>query len=138
MKLFRVFLPFFEVSDVEGGDLIAWSDSCAGQNKNFFVLCLRQYLTKTAKFKSIEHKFPIEEHSFLDSDRDFAFIERQVRKGECIYTPSQYKDWICKAKKRPNSFHIFDKEGAMLDATQLRRTLGLFRRKKTWRVLLFR
>ena len=34
--------------------LITWCDSCAGQNKNFFILCLWQFLILTKKFSAIE------------------------------------------------------------------------------------
>jgi len=35
-------VSFLESSAVSGCHLIAWSDSCAGQNKNFAVICLWQ------------------------------------------------------------------------------------------------
>ena len=33
-------MVFLDTAGINGGHLIVWSDSCAGQNKNFFVLCL--------------------------------------------------------------------------------------------------
>ena len=33
---------FVEAADLHG-HLVVWSDSCAGQNKNFFIICLWQY-----------------------------------------------------------------------------------------------
>jgi len=47
------------------GHLIAWSDSCAGQNENFVVICLWQLLILQKKYAQIEHKFPEPGHSFL-------------------------------------------------------------------------
>jgi len=60
-------LAFLEISDVCGVDktLVAWSDSCSGQNKNFRMLCFWQYLLLTKRFKVIEHKFPVSGHSFF-------------------------------------------------------------------------
>ena len=56
--------------------LLIWSDSCAGQNKNFTMIALYQYMILKGYFKVIDHKFPEVGHSYLDSDRDFARIEK--------------------------------------------------------------
>ena len=56
--------------------LVAWSDSCDGQNKNFKMLCFFQYLILTGRFREIEHKFPEPEHMYLDSDCDFGKNEQ--------------------------------------------------------------
>jgi len=32
-------LAFMQTLQISGGTLIAWSDSCCGQNKNFLILC---------------------------------------------------------------------------------------------------
>lgn len=85
-------LAFLDVSGTTGSHLIAWSDSCAGQNKNFTIVCLWQLLILMKKFAVIDHKFPEPGHTFLDSDRDFAHIEQQIRKHENIYSMDQYQD----------------------------------------------
>jgi len=77
---------------IHGGHLVAWSDSCAGQNKNFYTICLWQLLVQKGLFSIIDHKFPEPGHSFLDSDRDFAHVEQSVRKHENIYTVDEYRD----------------------------------------------
>jgi len=64
-------LAFLDNSDF-GGNLIAWSDSCCGQNKNFFIICLWQYLVAKHRFDVIDHKFPELGHSYIGSDRHFA------------------------------------------------------------------
>lgn len=74
--------------------LIIWSDSCSGQNKNFNIICLYQYLIYKGYVKIIDHKFPEVGHSFLDSDRDFGRIEKKLKKIETLYTPDQYRDVI--------------------------------------------
>jgi len=69
------------------GHLTAWSYSCAGQNKNFLTVHCWQLLILQQQFSVIDHKFlrnPVS-HSFLDSDRDFAQVERNVRKHENVY-----------------------------------------------------
>jgi hypothetical protein len=62
---------FFKDSEVRSDKLIVWSDSCAGQNKNFYIISFWQWLIGTQRFKQIAHKFHIVEHSYMDSDRDF-------------------------------------------------------------------
>jgi len=48
---------------------------CAGQNKNFNLLCFWQYLIATGHFSSIDHKFFEPGDSYLDSGPDFGKIE---------------------------------------------------------------
>lgn len=79
--------------------LIIWSDSCAGQNKNSTLLFLFQYLVMKGYFKIIDQKFPEVGHSYLDSDRDFGRIEKNLRKHETIYLPEQYREIIAKSGK---------------------------------------
>jgi hypothetical protein len=81
--------------------LVAWSDSCAGQNKNFKMICFWQYMILKKHFKTIEHKFPIPGHSFLDSDRDFAKVESAVKRHETIYSVDQYQTIISGSIKKP-------------------------------------
>jgi len=57
-------LVFLNVANISGGSLVAWSDSCCGQNKNFYVMSLWQYLIKKGRFDRIDHKFPVPGHSY--------------------------------------------------------------------------
>lgn len=92
-------LAFLDVADINGGHLIAWSDSCAGQNKNFFILCLWQYLIKCGRLDTIDHKFPETGHTYMDSDRDFGLIEKIVRKRQNIYSVDEYQDIFAQSQK---------------------------------------
>jgi len=85
-------IAYTDVNGISGERLVAWSDSCARQNKNFVIICLWQLLVLLKKFDVIDHKFPECGHSFLDSDRDFAQIEQQVRKRESIFSIDEYHD----------------------------------------------
>lgn len=80
--------------------LVVWSDSCAGQNKNFNMISLYQYMILKGDFKIIDHKFPEVGHSYLDSDRDFGRIEKMLRKNQNVYTPEQYRSIIKDASKK--------------------------------------
>ena len=94
-------LAFLQASGVAGGTLIAWSDSCCGQNKNFLFLCFWQYLLAKKKFDCIEHKFPEPGHSYLDSDRDFGHIELAVKRRQNVYSIDEYCDIIMHSSSKP-------------------------------------
>ena len=94
-------LAFLQASGVAGGTLIAWSDSCCGQNKNFLLLCFWQYLLAKKKFDCIEHKFPEPGHSYLDSDRDFGHIELAVKRRQNVYSIDEYCDIMMHSSSRP-------------------------------------
>ena len=86
--------------------LIAWSDSCGGQNKNKNIVAFWYYLVHNiGLFDEIEHKFPLPGHTFLHCDRDFGVIEKKKRSTPAIYTPDQWADLI-KDAKRIKPFHV--------------------------------
>jgi len=87
-------------SNFKGKRLVAWSDSCAGQNKNFYLLCLWQYLIASKKFEEIHHKFPEPGHSFLDSDRDFAQVEKHLRKNQTVYSIDEYHSILAQSQSK--------------------------------------
>ena len=122
-------LAFVEDAGLGSGDrpchLITWCDSCAGQNKNFFLLCLWQFLILTKNFSAIEQKFPETGHSFLDSDRDFAQVEKLVRKEENIYTVDKYANLMAESQKR-NKPSVTYMTGKFVEIKQLPAKLGLF------------
>lgn len=107
--------------------LIIWSDSCAGQNKNWLLLCLYQYLILNKVFKIIDHKYPEVGHTYLDSDRDFGRIEKVIRKHETIYTPDKYRE-IISAASRKNL--VVDMHNHFRDFEDFDKKLGLINRKK--------
>lgn len=49
-------LAWVDIMNVSQGHLVCWSYSCAGQNKNYYIICLWQYLLKTRNFVCIDHK----------------------------------------------------------------------------------
>lgn len=107
--------------------LIIWTDSCAGQNKNFLIVCLYQYLILKGVVKTIDHKFPEVGHSFLDSDRDFGRIEKNLRKHENVYIPDEYRDIISKSSKIN---HVTDMTSHFRKFDELATKLNLINRKK--------
>ena len=93
-------------------------------DKNFYILSVWQYLIKTNRFNRIEHKFPVPGHSFMDSDRDFAHIEAEVRKHENMYTVDSYRD-IMATSMRSSKPHITAMHGHFVNIKALLKTLKL-------------
>ena len=119
-------LTFFNMTEFsqQAPHLVAWSDSCSGQNKNFGMLCFWQYMLLSNKLHSVVHKFPEPGHSYLDSDRDFAKIETVVKSTENIYSVDEYQTLIVNAfhKNRATVTRIGDK---LFDIKKLCTDIGL-------------
>ena len=82
--------------------LIAYSDSCGGQNRNVKMVAMWMYITQTTAIEVVDHKFMVSGHSFLPNDTDFGLIERAKSKTSEIYVPEQWYAIIEKCcKKRP-------------------------------------
>ena len=105
--------------------LITWCDNCSGQNKNFIILCVWQYLIATKNFSAIEQKFPETGHTFLDSDRDFAHIEKKVRKEQNIYTVDQYSQIFIESQTK-NKPRVTRMQDRFFQLKMLPATLGLY------------
>lgn len=122
-------LRYIEVDEsiVEKDHLIVWSDSCAGQNKNFHMICLYQYLILKGYFCRIDHKFPEVGHTYLDSDRDFGRIEKVLRKHDTVVIPDTYREIISKASRKNQ---VIDMAQHFRKISELPQTLRLINRKK--------
>lgn len=124
------YLEIMKINNIAFDNLIAWSDSAGGQNKNFFIVCLWHYLINTGVFKKIDHKFPVVGHTFMDSDRDFAAVEKAIRKQQNIYTVDQYIMSIMTEARKKTPFNITRMADKFIDIKELPRKLGLIDRKK--------
>lgn len=124
--LFR-FCKLLKEDFPEINHLIVWSDSCAGQNKNFVIIGLYEYLVINGFFQTIDHKFPEVGHSYLDSDRDFGRIEKVMRKHQSIFIPDQYRD-IIKSASTKNSICV-NMENFFYNFEELPGKLYLFRKQ---------
>ena len=62
--------------------LILYSDSCGGQNRNIFIVCLLLHIVCSQEFtiSLIDHKFMVSGHSYLPNDRDFGSVETARRR----------------------------------------------------------
>lgn len=91
----------------EADNLVLYSDSCGGQNRNIGMVCTLMYIVASSEFsyKSIDHKFMVSGHSYLPNDRDFSSIETSKRKRSHIYTPQDWYELIRMARRK-NPFHV--------------------------------
>jgi len=78
-------------------------------------------------FKSIDRKFPEVGHTYLDSDRDFGRIEKEMRHHPHAYLLEEYRPIIIQASK---GNHVIVTEPHFRDIDNLASSLKLTNRKK--------
>lgn len=72
-----------------------FADGCGGQNKNSIIIgMVSKWLLDhaPANVYKVELIFPVPGHSFMPSDRVFAFFEKEIRKKDTIISPLEYRD----------------------------------------------
>ena len=85
--------------------LIAYADSCGGQNRNITVCLFWLQVVQDLPVDTVDQIFMVSGHSFMPSDEDFGIDEREKRKYECIYVPG---DWISVAERARKDGNKFD------------------------------
>ena len=87
-------------------ELIMWSDSCGGQNRNHIMcLMLHHFLAKQKTLKRICLSFLQSGHSYNICDTDFASVESAIRKKQSIFTPVEIIE-IMKSCRQINPFDV--------------------------------
>lgn len=112
-------------------NLILWSDSCGGQNRNIkLTLMLKALLYDHPTLQTIRLRFLESGHSFLPNDTDFGRIECALKLQQRIYTPEDYMRimQICK-KSKPMQVHRMRKEDFLSSANLEKRIIN--RKKAT-------
>jgi len=91
-------------------ELIAWSDSCGGQNRNIKVAIsmLKIVQDPMLLYSTITQKFLVSGHSFLPNDSDFGDIEKRAKFHPEIYTPSHWYKIMKEAKVSSPSFDVVE------------------------------
>lgn len=108
--------------------IIAYSDACGGQNRNFNQCLFWLKLIADTNLEIIDHKFMVSGHSFLPNDRDFGQIE-QYAKNRIKFVP---EDWylIMKKCRSKNPFIVYEmKKEDFLSIKSIEESVT--RRKKT-------
>lgn len=94
-------------------NLILWSDSCGGQNRNIkLTLMLKALLVDHPTLQTIRLRFLESGHSFLPNDTDFGRIECALKYHQRLYTPEDYMRIIQIMQKinKPMQVHMMRKE----------------------------
>lgn len=89
--------------------IVLKSDSCYGQNKNIkLALILKKFIDSWPypDLISIEQRYFVVGHSYNSCDRCFATIEKQKKRTEDIFVPSQWMNVMRQAKKKNPKFIV--------------------------------
>lgn len=71
--------------------LIAFSDNCGGQNKNKFIARFWMYIVKNTNVETVDHKFLVPGHSYMECDQNFGLIEKAKKQLQYVFVPD---DWV--------------------------------------------
>ena len=86
------------------------ADNCGGQNKdNNLVLALLR-LVHLQVFHRIELAFLVPGHSYMDCDRKFGTISRDLASYEVIPSPSKLKEYIQLTQRSTNNVFSLNRE----------------------------
>lgn len=81
--------------------LILYSDNCGGQNKSHYIAKFWHYVVRKTQIETIDQKFLVVGHSFMECDQDFGIIEKAKKKNnQQIYVPSMWADIILKSSRK--------------------------------------
>lgn len=87
-------------------ELILWSDSCGGQNRNIkLTLMMQSALQSHPSLEKIFIRFLISGHSFLPNDADFSNIECSLKHRQRLYVPEDYVK-VMKECRKKNRFEV--------------------------------
>ena len=109
--LLNFFKETSEKANSENLEVVLYSDNCAGQQKNKFVLAAFLFAVTNYKIKSITHKFLVTGHSQHEGDNVHSLIEKNIQralKSGPVYTPAQYVTLVQTAKKSGKPFKIIE------------------------------
>lgn len=80
-------------------------DSCAGQNKNYTVFRFLHHLVNVRKrFLTVSVTFPIRGHSYMECDKQFAFVNQKVP----AQMPSEWWAEFRRCRKKPGPFNVVE------------------------------
>lgn len=100
----------------ETTSIVLYSDSAPGQNKNTIMMRFCAWVSETLHVE-VQHIYPVRGHSYCVADRNFAYIRRQTRRRENIYTPGAYIQ-IIKSARRTKPFEVLHAAPLIKDWSQ--------------------
>lgn len=99
--------------------ILTFSDACGGQNRNKLVITFMMWICDNYNFESWEHFFLESGHSYLPNDRDFAHIEKKMKKETCIYHPDQMFEIVQKSRVT-QPYKVIPMENNFFDFTEIK------------------
>ncbi|CAH2092428.1 unnamed protein product [Euphydryas editha] len=91
-------------------DVVFYSDNCAGQQKNKFMISMYLYAVQNLpNLRSVTHKFLIKGHTQNEGDSAHSQIEREVKRqlrSGPMYTPDAFIGAIKAARKKSTPIHV--------------------------------
>lgn len=78
----------------------SFSDNCGGQNKNKNIVKFWMYIVQNTHIKSVDHRFFVSGHSFMECDQDFAVIEKAKRRLTHIFTPEEWVSFVAGVSRK--------------------------------------
>ena len=113
--------------------MIAYSDSCGGQNRNINIVCLLLHIvcSDTYSYHTIDHKFMTSGHSYLPNDRDFGGIERARRRTTSVFVPDGWCTLV-EGARRVNPFSVRKMQGEDFVSTIINRKKSVDGEKVEW------
>ena len=85
--------------------IVAFSDNCGGQNKNKNIIKFWLYVISNTQIETVEHKFLVSGHSFMECDQNFGVIEKKKKTTGYVFAP---KDWARLIKNSSKKFNVIE------------------------------
>ena len=88
--------------------LITWSDTCAGQNQNKYLLAFMLFAVNSPNnpnLQTIDVKYMESGHSYLECNSMHSMIER-AKKHRRIYTPGKMRLIVEEARRNPQPYQV--------------------------------
>lgn len=80
--------------------LDAFSDNAGGQNKNKNIVKFWCFIVSNTQIETVDHKFLVSGHSFLECDQDFALIEKCKKNSSFVFVPQDWYTLVSKASRK--------------------------------------
>lgn len=84
-------------------NVILFSDSAGGQNKNLTIVKFCTWLAQTYKIEVVQI-FPVRGHSYCQCDRNFGLYGAILKKKPVIESPTEYLNVMKSARNNPKPF----------------------------------
>lgn len=78
----------------------AFSDNCGGQNKSQYITRFWMNIVQNTHIETVDHKFLIAGHSYMECDEDFGLIEKSKKHLQYVYVPDEWVSFVASANRK--------------------------------------